>query len=64
LFSKIERGERRAKKEQVLLLAKLLKTTEDDLLPIWLADQVYDLVKDEKSGLASLKIVERKLKEK
>jgi len=63
MFSKIERGERRAKKEQILLLVKLLDTTEEELLSIWLADQIYDLLKDEKFGLASLKIAERKLKD-
>lgn len=62
MFSKIERGERRAKKDQVLMLVKLLDTTEEELLPIWLADQLYDLLKDEKFGLASLKIAEGKIK--
>ncbi len=64
MFSKIERGERRAKKEQVVLLAKLLETSEDDLLPIWLADQIFDLLKNEKFALASIKIAEQKLKGK
>ena len=47
MFSKIERGERRAKREQVLLLAKLLNADTQELLTLWLAEQVYDLVKDE-----------------
>jgi len=64
MFSKIERGERRAKREQVLILVKLLDTTEDELLPIWLADRVFDFVKDEKFGLESLKLVKKKLKAK
>jgi transcriptional regulator with XRE-family HTH domain len=63
MYSKIERGERRAKKEQVLLLVDLLGTTENDLLSIWLADQIYDLVKNEEFRLESLKIVEKRLTE-
>ncbi len=38
MFSKIERGERRAKREQVLKLAELLQTDVNELLTIWLAD--------------------------
>ncbi len=64
MYSKIERGERRAKREQVSLLGKLLETNTDDLLTLWLADLIYDLVKEEPMGLKSLKIVERKLKNK
>jgi len=64
MFSKIERGERRAKRGQVLQLAKLLEVKEDELMPLWLADQILDIIKNERFGLASLKIAEKKLKEK
>lgn len=62
MFSKIERGERRAKREQVLKLAELLGTDVNDLLTLWLADQVYDLVKDEDSANAILRVAEEKVK--
>lgn len=58
MFSKIERGDRRAKREQVLLLAKLLEVNEDELLTLWLADQVYDLVKDEDVASNALRVAE------
>lgn len=61
MFSKIERGERRAKREQVLILAKLLDTDENELLTLWLADQVYDLVKDEENAAKALKVAEKKI---
>lgn len=64
MFSKIERGERRAKREQVLLLAKLLDTNVNDLLTLWLADQVYDLVKDEEMAAQALKVAEEEVKYK
>jgi transcriptional regulator with XRE-family HTH domain len=64
MFSKIERGERRAKRGQVLQLAKLLEVKEDELMPLWLSDQILDIIKNERFGLASLEIAEKKLKEK
>lgn len=47
MYSKIERGERKAKREHVLLLAKELHIDENELLTIWLADKVLDVVEDE-----------------
>lgn len=61
MFSKIERGERRAKREQVLLLAKLLNADTQELLTLWLAEQVYDLVKDEDVASNALKVAEEDL---
>jgi len=37
MYSRIERGERKAKREQVILLAKLLETDERELIQLWLA---------------------------
>lgn len=64
LFSKIERGERKAKREQVAVLANLLSTSIDELLTLWLADQVYDLLKTEALGNKVLEKVSKKIKEK
>lgn len=47
MLSKIERGERRAKREHIPLLAKLLHANEKELYTIWLADQVYEIIKEE-----------------
>ena len=46
MLSKIERGERKAKKEYIPLLANLLHSNEKELYTIWLADQVYDIIKE------------------
>jgi hypothetical protein len=48
MYSKIERGDRRAKRKQVLILADLLKTDPTELLTLWVADQVVIAVADEK----------------
>jgi transcriptional regulator with XRE-family HTH domain len=62
MFSKIERGERRAKREQVLKLAELLQTDANELLTMWLADQVYEIVKNEDTAEGALKVAESTLK--
>jgi transcriptional regulator with XRE-family HTH domain len=64
IVSKIELGERRAKKEQVVQLAGILNTNKDELLTLWLADQVYDIVKDEHVADGALKSVSKKIKRK
>ena len=63
LMSKIERGERKATKEQVIKIANYLKANEDELLTLWIADKVEIAMGDEKN-LASdaLNLVKRKLK--
>lgn len=57
MYSKIERGERKAKREQVLQLAELLNTDKDELLTLWLAGQVYEIVKDENNAISALKYI-------
>lgn len=62
LLSKIERGERQAKKETVLKIAKILKIKSDELLTLWLADQIYDVVKDEDNALKAMMVAEDNVK--
>ena len=62
MFSKIERGDRRAKREQVLKLAQLLNTNKEELLTIWLAEQIFQLVENEAQALQALKIAESDIK--
>jgi transcriptional regulator with XRE-family HTH domain len=61
LLSKIERGERHAKKEIVIRVAKILKTKSDELLTLWLADKVYKLVEEEQFGYDALILAEEKV---
>lgn len=46
-YCKIEKGERKAKKEQVTILLKMFHVKLTDLLTLWLADKVTDVVSDE-----------------
>jgi transcriptional regulator with XRE-family HTH domain len=62
MLSKIERGERNAKRDQVTILSKIFSVPEDELLSLWLADKVYNMVKDENVALKALSVTEEELK--
>ena len=47
MFSKIERGDRRAKRTQVIQIANYFNVDEKELLTLWVADKILDAVKDE-----------------
>ncbi len=47
MFSKIERGDRRAKRSQVILLAKYFRIDEKEMLTLWLVDKVLDALEGE-----------------
>ena len=61
LYSKIERGERPAKKELVEKIANFLGVEADELMTIWLADQVFDVIKDHKIADRALSTVINKI---
>ena len=46
-YWKIEKGNRRARKEHIPIIASILNTDYDELLTLWLADQVAIVVKGE-----------------
>lgn len=54
MLSKMERGERRAKKEQVFALAKLYKADSGELVTLWLADQLVKVVENETFALQAI----------
>jgi HTH-type transcriptional regulator, competence development regulator len=62
-LSKIERGERQAKKETVMKIAVILKVDENELLTLWLADQIYEVVKDDdENALKAMMVAEDSVK--
>lgn len=61
MYSKIERGERNAKREQVLKLEVLLQTDKNELLTLWLAGQVYEIIKGEELAKATIDFVSNKI---
>lgn len=48
MFSKIERGDRQAKRSQVIQMATYFKVDEKEMLTLWLADKVLDAIEGEK----------------
>lgn len=48
LYSRIERGARPVKREQISTIAKILESDEQELLKLWLADQVSAILDEEK----------------
>lgn len=56
-YCKIEKGDRRAKREQVLILAKFLRVNAKELLRLWAADKVYDLIAEEDEATQILDVV-------
>jgi transcriptional regulator with XRE-family HTH domain len=47
MYSRIELGRRNAKRTQIPVLAKVLKTNENELAALWLADKIVDAIGDE-----------------
>ena len=62
MLSKIERGERKAKKEQVPLFASILKANGEELMTLWLADQITDVLEDEWLALKAMEVAEEEVK--
>ena len=62
LISKIERGERKASRQQVIEIAKYLKANEEELLTLWLADKIEaTFVEEPRIAYQAMKIANKKL---
>ena len=51
MYSKMELGARRVRRDQVPKLAELYKVDETELMKLWLADGVYATLKEEDKAL-------------
>jgi transcriptional regulator with XRE-family HTH domain len=54
LISKIERGERRLTREQVIKLAKFYNVTDEELLTLWLSDKLLDTIENDPFAMQGL----------
>ncbi len=61
LLSRIERGEKRPTREQVLALARILRTDRDELLAVYLSDRVLYELEGEKVALRAIEIAEERI---
>ena len=63
MFSKIERGDRRAKRTQVIQIANYFDVDEKELLTLWVEDKVLDAVEDEEElRLDAIKVAHLSIK--
>ncbi len=60
-LSKIERGNRMARREQVKAFAKELKEDENKLIKLWMSELIVQMIKNEKDSTEILKIAEEKI---
>lgn len=58
-ISKMERGEKNIKRDYIIKLASLYRYSSEDLVTLWLADKVYDIIKEEKNAIEALRIAEQ-----
>jgi len=64
MYCKIEKGDRRAKREQIPMIAEILQADPEELLILWLADQVIEVLeKDKEISDKVLGNAKQKLKE-
>jgi len=61
-MSRIERGQRKASREQVVKLAGCFNIDENELLVAWLSDKVVYELANEQNTMEVLKIAEEKVK--
>lgn len=61
MMSKIERSERKAKREYIPLLAKLLKASVTELQTLYMADQIIELLDEEDNPQAILDAAEKEI---
>lgn len=61
MISKIERGEKSCKREHIGRLAAILENSESELISIWLADKILEIVRGEADAFNALEIVHKEL---
>jgi HTH-type transcriptional regulator, competence development regulator len=62
ILSKIERGERKATREQITKLADILELNKETLLIQYLSEKILYEIKDEYLGIQALKVAEKTIK--
>ena len=62
MLSKIERGERKPKKDQIKVIAQVLSVKSDDLISLWLADKVCEVLKNESTALKAIEVAQKEIR--
>ena len=61
-LSKVENDQKLLKREDLLKLSQIFNIEHSELETLWLANKVYDLIKDDNQGLSALKAAEDQMK--
>jgi len=64
MLSKMERGDRFFRKEDIVNLAKIFKQPKEELLTPWLADKILKTIHEEEYKEQALKLALKEIKEK
>jgi HTH-type transcriptional regulator, competence development regulator len=62
IISKVERGDRQMRKDQIPLLAVILNADKTELETLWLTDQIIDVIKDDENALKAIMLAEDEVK--
>jgi len=63
MLSKMERGDRFFRKEDIVALAKIFEQPEEDLLTLWLADKILKTIEEEDYKEQALKLALKAINE-
>lgn len=61
-LSKIEKGLRQLKREQIPIIAEILKANSDELMTLWFANQIYAVVNNKKLANEAMQTTEGNIK--
>ena len=62
MLSKMERGDRFFRKEDIVALAKIFNQPEEELLTLWLADKILKTIEEEDHKEQALKLALKSIK--
>ncbi len=62
ILSKIERGERKATREQIIKLADILEIDKETLLIQYLSEKILYEIRNEDLGIQALKVAEKTMR--
>lgn len=63
MLSKMERGDRFFRKEDIVALAKIFKQPDEELLTLWLADKILKTIEEEDHKEQALKLALKAINE-
>lgn len=60
-LSKVENDQKLLKRDDLMILSGIFNVDLSELETLWLANKLYDLIKDENNGLNALKVAEEQV---